>query len=291
MNMIVATIMTPLCPVEGIIDRYLDHLRVRNLRHWTIYGRARALARLTRWAGGPVLYLMPDQLARWQAQRSREIQPEPCRTELSHVRQFYRWCVREGFLDADPTARLDMPRVARRLPRPIRDAALADAMAAADPVMLAILALAAFAGLRACEIATLDWSEVCLDARSPHVRVSEGKGGHSRLVPLSSALAVVLQGLPHRRGPVIPRLDGRAGPNSAHRISQRANDYLHDLGIADSLHCLRHRFATAAYQACHDLRAVQELLGHASPRTTAVYAAASDDVARHAVDAAGQLAA
>lgn len=278
-------------PIEGIVGRYLDHLRVRNLRYWTIYNRQCALARLSRWAGGPVLYLTAAELARWQTQRAGEVQPEPLRTELSHARQFYRWCVREGYLATDPTARLDMPRVVRHLPRPIRDSVLAAAMAAADPPMLAILALAAFAGLRACEIAGLDWSEVGGDPRNPNIRVVDGKGGHSRLVPLSGPLAAVLDALPSRRGPVVTRLDGNAGPNQAHTISHRANDYLHAMDIPDTLHTLRHRFATTAYQACKDIRAVQELLGHASPRTTAVYAAASSDVARSAVDAAGGLAA
>lgn len=284
--------MTTNCePTEGIVGRYLDHLRVRNLRRWTVYNRRCALARLGRWAGGPILYLTETDLRRWQQQRASEIQPEPLRTELSHARQFYRWCVRDGYLDVDPTARLDMPRVHRHLPRPIHDGVLAEAMAQADPAMLAILALAAFAGLRACEIADLDWSEVGSRDRSARLIVREGKGGNGRAVPMSSPLIAALDALPNRRGPVIPRADGRAGHNQAHTISHRANDYLHGIGIPDTLHSLRHRFGTVTYQSCRDIRAVQELLGHASPTTTAIYAAASGEVARSAVDAAGTLAA
>jgi len=281
--------MTSRLPIEGVVARYLDHLRVRNLRPWTIYNRQCALGRLARWAGSPVLYLTEADLTRWQQQRSTEIQPEPRRTELSNVRQFYRWSVRESFRPDDPTFRLDMPRVARRLPRPIRDSVLAQAMDTADAATLAILALASFAGLRACEIARLDWSEVGMDERSPHVRVVDGKGGHGRIVPLSTALRAALLPLPYRRGPVIRRLDGRPGPCMPHRISSRANNYLHQLGIADTLHTCRHRFASSAYQACLDIRAVQDLLGHASPTTTAIYAAAASGVARTAVESAGDL--
>lgn len=278
-----------LTPPEGVVSRYLEHLKVRNLRPATIYNRRCALARLRRWAHGPILYLEERQLRDWQAQRAAEIQPEPLRTEMSHVRQFYRWACRERYRDDDPTMRLELPRVARRLPRPIKDQALAAAMAAADLAMSAILALAAFAGLRACEIAQLDWSEVGLDERSPHVRIVDGKGGHGRIVPISTALSAALAALPARRGPVIPRLDGLAGQNKPHRISGRANDYLHSLGIVETLHQLRHRFASSTYQACRDIRAVQELLGHASPTTTAIYAAVASGVARAAVEAAGHM--
>lgn len=285
---VVATGMTSE-PIEGVVSRYLDHLRVRNLRPWTIYNRQRALARLAKWAGGPVLYLAESDMERWQLERSTQIQPEPRRTEMSNVRQFYRWACREGLLTVDPTARMDLPRVSRHLPRPIADVKLADAMAGADPETCAILGLAAFAGLRACEIARLDWSEVGLVDRVKQIRVVDGKGGHGRIVPLSAALTEVLRGLPQRRGPVITRLDGRAGQALPHRISQRASKYLHSMGIVETLHQLRHRFATSAYQACRDIRAVQELLGHQSPNSTAIYAAAASEVARAAVESAGEL--
>lgn len=273
---------------EGIVARYVDHMQVRNLRHWTIYSRQRALARLSAWAQGPILYLSETDLKRWQSQRAREIQPEPVRCEMSHQRQFYRWCVREGYLTVDPTARLDLPRVSRRLPRPIADDRLADAMLGAPDDVRVALALAAFAGFRACEIAGLDWSEIST-GKNPQVRIVEGKGGHTRLVPISLALLTELHSLPHRRGPVIQRRDGRAGRNTAHRISTMVNDYLHESGYAETLHQCRHRFATSTYQACLDLLAVSRLMGHANPSVTAQYAASSSEVAVRAVEAAGAL--
>jgi integrase/recombinase XerC len=276
---------------DGVVGRYLDHLKVRNLQPTTIYNRRQALHRLGLWAGSPILYLTEADLMRWQAQRMQEIQPEPVRTEMSHARQFYRWAQRESFRDDDPTLRLELPRVARRLPRPMRDRHLAEALAGADDPTAAVIGLAAFAGLRAIEIARLDWAEVGLGDRSPQIRINHGKGGHARAVPLSSVLESLLGQLPARRGPVIPRLDGRPGQCAAHRISSRANNYLHGMGITDTLHQCRHRFATTAYQSCQDIRAVQDLLGHASPTTTAIYAASASVVSRSAVEAAGLLAA
>lgn len=272
---------------EGVVSRHLEHLQMRNLRHWTIYNRTRALARLAEWAESPILYLTEEQLKEWQRQRAREIQPEPLRTETSHLRGFYSWAQREGYRVDNPTLRLIMPRVQRHLPRPISDKQLAEAMDFADGPMQSILGLAAFAGLRACEIAQLDWSEVGLVDEQPYIRIQEGKGGRGRQVPLSLALIDVLRKLHERKGPVIPRLDGAPGYVPAHRISMRANVYLHDMGITATLHQCRHRFATATYRACQDIRAVQELLGHSSPTTTAIYAASSSAVAIEAVQAAG----
>ncbi|PZS15521.1 MAG: hypothetical protein DLM57_12450 [Pseudonocardiales bacterium] len=276
---------------EAAVNRHMEHLRMRNLRPWSIYNRQRALGRLGKWADGPILRLTAEDLSRWQIERSTQIQPEPRRTELSNVRQFYRWALEQDLIRRDPTIKLPMPRVARHLPRPVRDADLLGALEGASSDVRAILGLASFAGLRACEIARLDWSEVGLGDQSPHIRVVEGKGGHGRLVPISSTLAQILAELPGARGPVIRRLDGQAGQVLPHRISSRANKYLHEMGIVETLHQCRHRFASAAYQSCRDIRAVQELLGHASPTTTSIYAAVASGVAVGAVEAAGTLGA
>ncbi len=276
---------------EGVVVRHLDWMRVRNLSPLTITGRRSALRRLSAHLGGPVLYATADELKGWQAARSRVLSPATRRTELSHVREFYRWTVDEGFRTDDPTARLPMPRAPRRVPRPIDDRALADVLARADAPTAAILGLAAFAGLRACEVARLDWSEITTRGDVPLLHVACGKGGRSRTIPLSPALITLLEALPHRRGPVILRADGGAGYTTANAITKRASRHLHELNHPETLHMLRHRFATAAYRAVRDIRAVQEALGHASPTTTSIYAAAAVGVAREAVMGAGVLAA
>ena len=274
---------------EGVVLRHLEHLKVRNLRRQTIYNRQQVLWRLRCWAGGPVLYLDEHQLADWQRTRAAAITPGALRMEMSGVREFYRWAVRERYREDDPTIRLDMPRVLRRRPRPIRDALLRSALEQADASERAMLALAGFAGLRACEIAQLDWSEV--DLVNATVTVVDGKGGRNRLLPMSSALAGILGDLPDRRGPVVRRLDGGHGPNPAHRVSSRANTYLHSKGITETLHQLRHRFASSMYRSCRDIRAVQDAMGHASPTTTAIYTDVPAGVSVQAIEDAGRLAA
>lgn len=272
---------------DGVVAKHLDWMRVRNLSPLTITARRCILIRLADHLGAGVLYASREQMTDWQAARSRVLSPATHRTELSHVRAFYDWVVAERYRDDSPAIHLPIPRAPRRLPRPIPDAKLAVALGTADAQMRAVLALAAFAGLRAMEIAGLDWSEVDLDNALLHV--VSGKGGKSRRVPLAPALCALLAPQQQRTGPVVTRLDGGRGNCTPNMITKRANQHLHANGAQETLHQLRHRFATATYAACRDIRAVQEMLGHSSPTTTAVYAQASETVSVAAVLAASAL--
>lgn len=253
--------------------------------------RMYVLGRLQRWtqsrAAGPasLVTLGFEDLMEWQQERSSQISPASRRTELSAVREFYRWAMDEELRGDDPSVRIPMPRAPRRMPRPMPESKFELALREANGRTAAILALAGYAGLRAMEIAQLDWSEIDLSEDPPMIRVVDGKGGVGRAVPIGQALVRVLRALPGRRGPVIPRADGH-GHNEAARVSQIANEHLHHYGVTETLHQLRHRFATAAYRADNDLRAVQDLLGHASPTTTSAYAATSRGATVRAVAAA-----
>jgi hypothetical protein len=100
-----------------------------------------------------------------------------------------------------------------------------------------------------------------------------GKGCKERIVPLSPQLwhELVAYGLP-RSGIIFLRHDGRHGQNSPKLVSQLVNAYLKSIDVTETLHQLRHRFATRAFGVHKDIRVVQELMGHASPATTALYA-------------------
>jgi integrase/recombinase XerC len=124
-------------------------------------------------------------------------------------------------------------------------------------------------------------------ARPPVLIVAVGatKGRTERVVPLSAFACGELAAarLP-AAGYAFTRRDGQRGPNAPWLVSRLAGEHFRDLGIAATLHMCRHRFGTQLYQATHDLRLVQELMGHASPRTTAGYAAYSRVAAAAAVD-------
>lgn len=265
-----------------------EHLRwckLRNLRAGTIEQRRRALTRLEcALAPTPLIDATERQLADWYAALADVVQPESRATELSHVRQFYRWCVLDGRRADDPTRRLMRPRIGRRVPRPISEGDLEIALAGASDRVRPWLVLAGFCGLRAMEISQLRREDVMDRQTSPVIMIIDGKGGKDRVVPLAPLVIRELyrQDLP-ARGHLFLRFDGQPGPLPPHAISKYANTALRSLGIEATLHQLRHRFATKTYEAIGDLRVVQELLGHSSPTTTSSYAAHSEAKAVSAV--------
>jgi integrase/recombinase XerC len=177
-----------------------------------------------------------------------------------------------------------IPKRPRYLPRPIAETDLELAIATADPRARVILALAGMAGLRAVEIARLKRDDI-LDQHDPPMLMIHGKGDKPRLVPLSSALLMELHayGLGNR-GPVIRRLDGLHTHVSPSLVSTVANRHLHAMGIADTLHSLRHRTGSILYKRTKDIRLVQDVLGHSSPATAAIYTQWSQEDAPRAME-------
>jgi integrase len=273
---------------EAVVDRHVEYMHMRGLAEGTVQMRRSVLSRLSEHLGGPVLYATRDQLVDYLQIRMGQVVPATRRNDVTHLRAFYGWCLDERLLMHSPAERLPTPRATHYLPRPMPEGRFAEALRNADPATCAILSLAGFAGLRACEIALLDWSEINLDERV--LRVARGKGGRSRVVFISDPLADSLAALPHRIGPVIPPLRAH-GYCTANSITKRASRYLAECGIPDRLHTLRHRFATAALQGTGDLRAVSEAMGHVSMNTTAIYARASVSSVEQAMVAAATIGA
>ncbi|HEY2303252.1 MAG TPA: tyrosine-type recombinase/integrase [Acidimicrobiales bacterium] len=213
----------------------------------------------------------------------RAINPKSRYAYVSHLHTFYAWAIRAGWASVDPTIDIQRPKFAPGQPRPIDGAELRQALEAADPVTAVILAAAAYAGMRCCEIARMGRHDL---RAGPQPLISvQGKGGKTRLVPLHPELAAALErhGIP-RTGPVLRRADGR--PLAAWEVSHRANQYLHGLGISATAHQLRHWFGTQTYRTSrHDLLLVASLMGHSSVTTTQIYAAFDRDGAYAAVAA------
>lgn len=191
------------------------------------------------------------------------------------LRAWYRWAVDEGVLDTDPTDRLPAIKVSRGIPKPTPDlvweAAWDQAQTWQERVMLL---LACHAGMRRAEIAAFhsDWIE------GDVIRV-HGKGGKTRLVPISDELRAELRLWP--MGPHTYFCPGRWGGHvEASYVGKRLSRLL---GPGWSGHSLRHRAATMAYEESCDLGAVQDLLGHESPETTRVYTRVTIEHVRKAV--------
>lgn len=257
---------------SGVTDDHLRELTWRNYSPDTVYQRERVLIRLGKF-GVDVVDATTDDLRAFLARPTPSGQrrrPSTATTELGHLASFYRWMVLEGFRDDDPTTRIVRPKLPRWLPHPIAEDDLKRALFEARPRVQPWLYLAAFAGLRACEIAPLAAGDLQWRP-DPLIVVQRGKGGDPRQVPMAPALEAVMRTLP-RRGWLFPRCDEKPGHTPKHKVSQLANAYLHRVGITETLHSLRHRFGTQFYRASgRDLRLTQETMGHRSIISTTVY--------------------
>lgn len=218
------------------------------------------------------------------------------------LRAFYGWLRRTGVVAADPTRNLRTPRGDRRLPRvpkvaevaglldgvPVPEEPLGRAVALRDAAVLEVLY---GAGLRISELCGLGPSDV--DVRGGLVTVL-GKRSKIRRVPLGeAAIAAIGAYLDGGRAilvtPTSPpdalflnRRGRRLTPRDARRILERL--LLSD-GRAISPHSLRHAYATHLLEGGADLRAVQELLGHADVATTQLYTHLTKDRLRSVYDA------
>lgn len=189
---------------------------------------------------------------------------------LSLTHCFYKWAIAEGLTEIDPTIRIARPRSRRSLPRPAASRELATAIARATPEQACWIKLAAYQGLRCQEIAGLKREDV-IEADNL-LRVVHGKGAHERILPLHPAVFLALRALPMpRNGWIFTRPMG--GKYSPPLLSRKFNTALRDLDVDATAHQLRHWFGTNLYAQTHDLRVVQELMGHSSPTTTSIYVA------------------
>lgn len=268
---------------DAVTLLHLSFLRMRELSEGTVYQRRRHLIRLRLALGKQLLEVTEADLDAWQTQVLGHLSPGARATSIAHIAEFYKWAVRQRLVDVDPSVQLIRPRVPNGVPRPISEEDLQVALNTADERIHMWLCLAAWAGLRAMEIAGLHRSDVMDTAATP-VLIVRGKGGKTRIVPIGERLLLALRaaGLP-ARGYVFLRRDGAAGPNKPWNVSRLANVHLHDLGIDATLHALRHRYGTMLYAITQNIRLVQELMGHSSPATTARYVAFSQTSAVQAM--------
>ena len=203
---------------------------------------------------------------------------------LAAVRSLLRFAGREGTITANPAAGVRAPKTPRPLPRHLRPGeveAVLEAPARRDselaPRDRAALELLYAAGLRVGELVSLDWDDIDLEGRTLRVL---GKGGKERMVPFGRQAAEALRAwrttsehLEHTEDSDAVfrnRAGGRLTDRSVRRLLDRA---VAAAAVAPGVHphTLRHTFATHLLEAGADLRAIQELLGHASLSTTQKY--------------------
>lgn len=259
-------------PTTGpdVIDQHAAHLKFLNRRPSSVNQRILSLRRLERFVGVPLLEVDGERLS--QFTRQKRLGVEARAAAVSHLRGFYKWALDEQLLEHDPSVRLRRPKRERRIPRPMSDAAAAKALGIAPDPIRQWLFLAAYAGLRACEIAQLRGQDFLLYQDPPILIIRESKGGDTTVVPIAEELRPLVAELARDEGWCFPKGRGGDGHVTASQVQKRANTFLHELGIDETLHQLRHWFGTQTFRATgRDLRATQELMRHRSPVSTAGY--------------------
>ena len=255
------------------IGEHRQWLEQRGLSPRTTEAYRRVLLRLSAWLefrSSGLLTATPQELMDWR--EGLAVTSNSVLSYMTAVKSFYSWAQASGRVHVRPDVDVPLPKIRKGRPRPISEMQLRVAILNAPKRIRPWLFLAALAGLRCAEIAGLRREDI-LDTADEPVIIVMGKGRKERIVPLSPQLWQELTdyGLP-KFGIVFLRCDGQRGQNSPKLLSQLVNRYLKSVGITETLHQLRHRFGTRAFRVHKDLRVVQELMGHADPATTALYA-------------------
>lgn len=273
--------------LEADIDDYLAHLsHVRRASTHTIDGYARDLATAADYFADRGIAAWPrvataDVRELMAARHRSGAKPTSLARLASALRSFYLWQMRQGRAESNPAADVRPPKKPARLPETIDVDDLARMLDAMPGDMLeirdhALLELFYTAGIRLAEAVGLDLAD--LDLAAGEARVL-GKGNRQRSVPVGRRAHAALQRWLNER----PSL--AAGDESALFVSQRGTRLsrssvarrmerwaiAHGLPVHLHPHKLRHSFATHMLESSADLRAVQELLGHANIATTQIY--------------------
>jgi integrase len=206
--------------------------------------------------------------------------PERRRSVRSTVRGFYQYGIASGCLSHNPADGLPIVSATAPNPRPTPDFVYHRAKLAADPRARLMIRLACECGLRRAEVAQVHSEDIEQDLGGWSL-VVHGKGRKVRLIPMPASIARELQALP--AGFAFPGHDG--GHLSPERVGRIIRDLL---GGGYTMHGLRHRFATMAYQSDRDVFTLQAVLGHASPETTRRYVQVPSDAMRRMVEGVSQ---
>jgi len=278
------------------------HMLEENFHSYTLHTRGFAPATVVRNRNALRLFInhcriaeieeaTTDTIRRWmfEGRSQRNWSPATCRTYHKSLKVFFNWCVREKHLAANPAAGLELPKKAQKIPRKLtRQEALRlleTAYNSASPnrfVRLrnhAIIATFIFAGLRRKELLQLKVAEV--DLRNLALFISCGKGSKDRVVPITGALAGILQTYLTERAKAqktCPEFFTSWRDNNAVSVTS-LRDLIQDLEEASGIdfypHMLRHTFATLMLEGGCDIYSLSKMMGHSDITTTTIYLAAS----------------
>jgi integrase/recombinase XerC len=270
----------------ALTREYLDALRhQRRLSPATLRNYGHALDLLLGLLGeSPLRDVEPAQVRRFVAlMHSRGLAPRSLALMLSAWRGCYHWLVRHRGFSANPVLGVRAPKAARPLPKALSVEAtqqlLEDRPATPDLIRdAAMFELLYSSGLRLGELIALNVDDGGLDIAQGEVTVT-GKGSRTRTIPVGAKAREALVAWLNTRSRIAAPgeralfVGGRGKRIAKSVVGVRLRTWARQRGLAERVHphMLRHSFATHVLQSSQDLRAVQELLGHASISTTQIY--------------------
>ncbi len=272
------------------LERFQDHLAIeKGSSPRTSEAYLRDVARFATFCKVKGAYTPAEASARTLREyvyslKDMGLSPSSIRRNVSAVRSYFRFMLSEGELVRDPSERLDTPKRWRSLPEVLTVAEAEQLLSAPsldEPLAFrdrAMLEIAYGAGLRVSEWIGMSVRDVLME---DHLVRVFGKGSKERLVPIGrtaiGAVAIYIRELRPRlekgKGKGILFLNSRGEPLSRMGAWKILRKYVELAGITKpvSPHTLRHSFATHLLEGGADLRAVQEMLGHADISTTQIY--------------------
>lgn len=238
---------------------------------------------------GPLTRLGVSDMRAWMAhERGRGVSARSLARALSGVRSFYRWLSEHRGVEPTAVLAARAPKFRARLPRPLSTTAARDMIGALSGGAAERAGAESWIGLRDAAVVTMLYgcglrisealSLTGADANLPEALRIRGKGGKERLVPVlaaaRAAVAAYVRACPHHLAEDQPLFRGvRGGPLNPRLVARAMERVRLQLGLPATAtpHAMRHSFATHLLSSGGDLRAIQELLGHASLSSTQVY--------------------
>ncbi|MDD5460285.1 MAG: tyrosine recombinase XerC [Methylococcales bacterium] len=273
---------------EQMLAAFFSQLTIeKRASEHTVKSYQRDIKNLTHYCNDKCIQLWTDlkqsDIRGHIASRHRQgISSKSLQRELSAIRNFYNFLLKNRLADSNPAQYIKAPKQARKLPKTLDVDQVNGLLEAGTSSTLEIRDLAMFelfysSGLRLSELAALNIADVDLPDNSLIVRT--GKGGKSRILPIGSKAATAIGNwLPHRLKNIAASESALFVSIRGTRLGQRSielrlKQWCKRKGITEHIHphMLRHSFASHLLESSQDLRAVQELLGHSNISTTQIY--------------------
>ncbi len=275
--------------LDDLIEEYLKHVKANGIE----YSHTLSVAVLERFKGHlaterlkNISHLQIEKYKNWR--RESGILPSSVNRELAVIKAMFNRGVEWGMLPRSPAAAIKKFKEPKRQAKFFTQAEIKKMLESNEPVMARIVSLLANTGLRRDELLHLTWGDINLERKVLTVQAKDDwrpKDYEVRHIPLNAAVVKTLNGLPGGRDPkdCVFR-DGFGNPYLADFMTHRFKKFLRKLKIDGSLHSLRHTFASHLIMKGADLYSVSKLLGHASIKTTEIYAHLAADHLTAAVE-------